>query len=259
MSESPTVSQRTTEFDRAYGEALRRIWFVGDVHGRFIDLARTLMAAKAPPRWIVFAGDLDIDHKPLREFLEPLARWDSSIRIAFVHGNHDADSYAHWDMLHDAGDAMPIHGQVVEMEGVRVAGLGGHFVERVWMPPAAPLLRNRAEAVAGGAFRFRGGVRLSSTYLGAIYADEVDGLCEARADLLVTHEAPSCHPYGHAELDRVARSLGTQRIFHGHHHDDRTAQYALQREQLGFEAIGLRYCQIKNGLGEEIFEGDGRW
>lgn len=254
-----TTEQKVGEFDQHHAEALRRLWIVGDVHGEFRYLARTLMAAKVQPSWIVFAGDVDISHKPFRELLEPINRWDPAIRVAFIPGNHDADSYDHWEMLHDAGDAISIHGQVMEMEGIRVAGLGGHFVGRVWMPPADPLIRSRDEALAGGTFRFRGGQRPSPTYLAAIYADEVDRLCRGQADLLVTHEAPSCHPYGHAELDRVARSLGTQRMFHGHHHDDRTPQYTLQREQLGFEVVGLRYCQIKNGLGEEIFEGDRRW
>ena len=33
----------------------------------------------------------------------------------------------HWDMLHDCVDAIQLHGKVVDMDGVRVAGLGGHL------------------------------------------------------------------------------------------------------------------------------------
>lgn len=254
-----TIEQRLAEFDQEKAEALRRIWFVGDVHGEFKYVARSLMAAQVQPRWIVFVGDVDIQHKPLREMLEPITRWDPAIHVAFIPGNHDADSYEHWEMLHDSGDAISIHGQVMEMEGVRVAGLGGHFVGRVWMPPSEPLIRRREDALGGGAFRFRDGQRPSPTYLSAIYASEVGRLSQQRADILVAHEAPSCHPYGHTELDMLARSLQAQRMFHGHHHDDRTAAYALQREQLGFDAIALRVCAIKNGLGEVIFVGERNW
>lgn len=253
------TEQRVVEFDQQYAEALRRLWFVGDVHGEFKYVARSLKAAEVQPRWIVFAGDIDIPHKPLREILELIRRWDPAIQVAFIPGNHDADSYEHWEMLHDAGDAISLHGQVIEMAGIRVAGLGGHFVGRVWMPPSEPLIRTREEALGGGAFRYRDGQRPSSTYLSAIYAAEVGRLAQKRADILVTHEAPSCHPHGHTELDMLARSLQAQRMFHGHHHDDRTAAYALQREQLGFDAIGLRVCAIKNGLGEVIFEGEKNW
>lgn len=254
-----TVQEKNAEFDHQHAEALRRIWFVGDVHGQFQYLARTLVAVDVQPSWIVFAGDIDIDHKPLREMLEPLKRWNPAIHVAFIPGNHDADSYAHWEMLHDAGDAISIHGQVLEMEGIRVAGLGGHFVGRVWMPPSVPLFRSREEALGGGAFRFRDGQRPSPTYLAAIYAAEVGRLSQQRADILVTHEAPSCHPHGHTELDVLARSLQAKRMFHGHHHDDRTADYVLQREQLGFDAIALQACSIKNGLGEVIFSGEEGW
>lgn len=251
--------ERIKEFDAERSEALRRIWFVGDVHGEFKYLARALQAADLRPRWIVFAGDIEIMHKPFREILEPVQRFDPEIRVAFIYGNHDADSYDHWEMLHDSGDAVPLHGQVVDMDGVKVAGLGGHFVGKVWYPPAEPLHMDQKEALGGGSFRFRGGQRPAPKYLAAIYPDQVIRMESLRADILVTHEAPSCHPHGFEVLDGLARSLRAHRTFHGHHHDDRTKEYALQRERLGFDAVGLRLNQIKNGLGEEIFEGEKNW
>lgn len=253
------VPHRIADFDQNNAESLRRIWFVGDVHAQFKYLAQSLQAAEVRPRWIVFAGDIDIDHKPFREILEPLKRVDANMRVAFIHGNHDADSHEHWAMLHDCGDAVPIHGQVVELDGVRVAGLGGHFVGRVWMPPAVPVYFDKEAATSRDATEFRGGQRPSPVYHGAIYPQDVDRLTRMQADILVTHEAPSCHQNGFVALDELARSLGVARSFHGHHHDDRTAQYALQREQLGFDAIALQYCAIKNGLGEVIFGGEPGW
>lgn len=253
------TDERIAEFDQERADALRRIWFVGDVHGYFKHLARMLQEAELRPRWVVLAGDIDIFQKPFREIVEPLQRFDPSVRVAFIHGNHDADSHEHWEMLHDCGDALPLHGQVVDMDGVRVAGLGGHFVGRVWMPPEAPAFGSKAAAVNRGAFQYRDGQRPNPVYHGAIYPDDLDQLARHRADILVTHEAPSCHPRGFEALDGLARGLQVTRAFHGHHHDDLTAKYALQRQRLGFDAVGLRFCQIKNGLGEEIFEGEKNW
>lgn len=253
------IETRLQAFDQERADALRRIWFVGDVHGYFIHLARTLEKAAQRPAWIVFAGDIDIAHQPFKEILAPVKRFDSSVRFAFIHGNHDADSHDNWEMLHDCGDAVPLHGQVVNLSGVLVAGLGGHFVGRVWMPPEAPAFASKEAAMNRGAFQFRGGQRPSPVYHGAIYPDDLDRLAKQRADILITHEAPSCHPRGFEVLDDLARSLNVARAFHGHHHDDLTAKYTPQRERLGFDAVGLRFCQIKNGLGEEIFEGERNW
>jgi predicted MPP superfamily phosphohydrolase len=253
------TTTRITEFDHDRSDVLRRIWFVGDVHGEFRYLAQTLLQAQLRPQWIVFAGDIDIDHKPLREILEPVRRFDPDLGIAFIHGNHDADSHEHWEMLHDAGEAVALHGQVVNLSGVLVAGLGGHFIQGVWMPPAAPAYASKQAAISRGTFQYRGDHRPSPEYDVAIYPEDLDSLAKERADILVTHEAPSCHPRGFEVLDGLARSLKVARSFHGHHHDDQTAEYAKHRSRLGFDAVGLRYCQIKNGLGEEIFEGLDGW
>lgn len=249
------IEERVRRFDREKASALRRVWFVGDVHGEFKYLARAFLAAAVRPRWIVFAGDVEIDHKPLKEVLAPMWRFAPGVRVAFIYGNHDADSYEHWEMLHDAGDAVALHGTVADMDGVQVAGLGGHFSSKVWYPPEAPRYVDRAEALGGGAFRFRGGQRPAPQYLAAIYPADINWMKQHSADILVTHEAPSCHPRGFWALDGLAREMGVARSFHGHHHDDRTAEYAPQRGRIGFDAVGLRYCQIKNGLAEIIFDG----
>lgn len=249
------------EFDREKAEALRRIWFVGDVHAMFRPLAETMMKVepKARPGWIVFAGDIDINHAPFKELMAPLYRFDPSVKVAFIHGNHDADTHENWEMLHDCGDALVLHGKVTDLDGIKIAGLGGHFLGRVWYPPEEPRFRDQKEALKGKEFHHREGVRPSPKYLSAIYPAEIEKLAKQRADILLTHEAPSCHPRGFAVLDELARNLRVVRAFHGHHHDDLTADYALKRESLGFDVVGLRGLQIKNGLGEEIYEGEMRW
>jgi predicted phosphodiesterase len=247
------------EFNLEYQEALKRIWFLGDVHGHFTHIAEALLDSEEEPSWLVFLGDIDVDHTPFRKILEPLRRNFPVVKVAFIHGNHDADTYQHWDMLHDCGDAIALHGKVVDLDGVRVAGLGGNFLGRVWYPPGEKKLMNKRVAMDRGPFQWRGGQRPNPSFRAAIYPDDVESLSQLRADILVTHEAPSCHPHGFAVIDELARSLRVTRTFHGHQHDDRTAEYEKLRDSLGFDAIAVDYCGIKNGLGEVIFKGPQGW
>lgn len=247
------------EFDQEHAAALKAIWFLGDVHGEFNHIAQALLDARMKPRWLVFLGDIDIDHKPFREILEPLKRNFPDVRVAFIHGNHDADTYEHWAMLHDCGDALILHGQVLELDGVRVAGLGGNFLGRIWRPPGPACFANKRLAMNRGTYQWRDGQRPNPSLNAAIYPDDVAVLSKQRADILVTHEAPSCHPYGFEAIDGLACSMRVVRSFHGHQHDDRSDEYALVRDKLGFDARAVGFCGIKNGLGELIFEGPKGW
>ncbi len=250
------ISEALERFDKEHADALRRIWFLGDVHGQFRHIVRCLAAAPVPPRWLVFLGDLDLEAQPLHAWTVPVSAAFPGVQIAFIHGNHDADSYEHWERVHDCGPAIALHGRVLDMDGIRVAGLGGNFLGRVWIPPDPPRLANKTEALNRGAFQWRGGQRPSPAYLAAIYSDEFEALAAQEADVLVTHEAPSCHPHGFKAIDELARSLKVKRSFHGHHHDDLSDQYALQREA---DARAVDFCGIKNGLGEVILQGQPGW
>jgi hypothetical protein len=247
------------EFDRTQSDALRGLWFLGDVHGEFKFLAQTLLAAEKKPSWIVFLGDIDIDHITFREVMEPLRRNFSSTQVAFIYGNHDADTYDHWEKLHDCGDAVALHGRVVELDGIRVAGLGGNFLGRIWSPPAQAMFRNKQASMNRGPYQWRDGQRPNPSLSAAIYPDDVEHMAKLRADILVTHEAPSCHPYGFEAIDQLARDMRVVRTFHGHQHDDRSDEYALVRDALGIDARAVGYCSIKNGLGEIIFDGPKGW
>ena len=46
------------QFDRDFDQALRRMWFLGDVHGQFEHIATSLQSTPAAdqPRWLVFFG-----------------------------------------------------------------------------------------------------------------------------------------------------------------------------------------------------------
>ena len=76
---------------------LRHLWFLGDVHGEFKHIARALLDAPEKPSWLVFLGDIDIDHMPFAEILEPLRRNFTDTEVAFIHqafGDHDATRMA---------------------------------------------------------------------------------------------------------------------------------------------------------------------
>jgi len=245
----------TQAFDTEHDHALRQIWFLGDVHGEFKHIARALLDAPVKPHWLVFLGDIDIDHISFGEILEPLCRNFRDTKVAFIYGNHDADTYEHWQMLHDCGDAVALHGQVADLGGVKVAGLGGNFMGRIWSPPANPTFRNKKESMNRGPYQWRDGQRPNPSLHAAIYPDDVESLSKKRADILITHEAPSCHPYGFEAIDELARSMHVVRSFHGHQHDDRSDRYALVRDKMGFDARAVDFCGIKNGLGEIIRKG----
>ena len=246
-------------FDMEYADALRGLWFLGDVHGEFKHIAEAVLAAPVKPRWLVFLGDIDINHMPFGEVIEPLRRNFPEVKVAFIHGNHDADTYGHWDMLHDCGDAVILHGKVTELSGIKVAGLGGNFMGRIWAPPSNPSFESKSKAMDRGPYQWRDGQKPNPSLHGAIYPEDFNRLASQRADILITHEAPSCHPYGWEALDELARSMRVVRSFHGHMHDDKSEEYALVRDKLQFDARAVNYTGIKNGLGEVIRMGPVGW
>jgi len=52
----------------------------------------------------------------------------------------------------------------------------------------------------------------------AIWHHEFEKMKKLRADILVTHEAPSCHRHGKKAIEELANAIGATKIFHGHHH-----------------------------------------
>lgn len=247
------------DFDRKNAGRLRSLWFLGDVHGEFKHIAEAVLAEEVKPKWLVLLGDIDIDHISFGEVIEPLRRNFPETRVAFIHGNHDADSVESWECLHNCGDAVGLHGKVTELNGIKVAGLGGNFMARIWAPPSKPSFESKDKAMDRGPYQWRDGQRPNPSLHGAIYPDDFKRLAKLRADILITHEAPSCHPYGWEALNELARSMRVVRSFHGHMHDDRSDEYALVRDKLQFDARAVNYTGIKNGLGEVIRMGPVEW
>lgn len=220
-----------------------RIFFCGDVHGRFEHVIEAVRTHR--PTAVVFLGDQQARRPLEKELQEVLDMTD----VWWIHGNHDTDSDADYDNLFGSALAdRNLHGRVVEIAGVRVAGLGGVFRGQVWMPPEPPKYESSAAYVArcGKGNLWRGG--LPRKHRSTIFPDEYLGLVSERAEILVTHEAPSAHPHGFDAIDELARTMRIEKVFHGHHHDFIDYNNHLPTDK--FQAYGVALCGVvdQNGF-----------
>jgi predicted phosphodiesterase len=203
------------------------IVFIGDIHQHWHYVEAGLAAQLTLPKAAVLLGDIQCE-RPLDELAAPLLR--RGISVHWIHGNHDNDGGSEmWANL-ASPERNPLtasgrlHCRVVAIKGVRIAGLGGTFRPPVWSPPSQPRLRHRhqlADHLAGHGPVYGPQQRAAlahSLSTAAIWPEDIDALASQKADILVTHEAPSSHPAGSAVIDELARRMGVRTIVHGHHH-----------------------------------------
>lgn len=202
--------------------------FIGDIHQNWHHIAAGLATLPTPPRAAILLGDIECT-LPLDQLAAPLL--DRGVEVYWIHGNHEHDAGPEmWANLaaperNPLTSAGALHTRVIEIAGVRVAGLGGTFLPHVWSGNASPRLHRREHLAAD--------LRVTrpdldspekaaavSHFLAttAIWPEDVDALSVQRADVLVTHEAPTSHPAGVSVLDDLARAMGARLIVHGHHH-----------------------------------------
>ena len=263
------------------------IWMLGDVHGQFDHVLETVRSSGEQPAAVIFLGDLQCP-APFSECVNDIEV--AGIACWAIPGNHDTDSEA--DCRHLFNDPLfrerNLHGRVVEIAGLRVAGLGGVFRGEIWYPQAS----GNAEAVDEPVFRsydaFRHALqqrqgrprRLSKQesaqaqvaqdrialrgdairngklrkHRSSIFHDDYLALYGQCADILVTHEAPACHPHGFQEIDALAQSLHAKYVFHGHHHD--SLNYRNEFTRLGFAAYGVGFRGITDLFGGRLRVGE---
>lgn len=228
---------------------MKRIFFCGDTHGRFDHLITAVHEHK--PVAIVLLGDLQ-PKRPLDQELQTIMDLTD---IWWIHGNHDTGSDADYDNVFESQLAnRNLHGRVENIAGFRVAGLGGVFRGQVWMPPEEAKFKSAADYAArcGKGNLWRGG--LPRKHRSSIFPDVYLRLAAERADILITHEAPSAHPHGFAAIDELAQELGARTTFHGHHHDRR--DYGAHHMQRTFVAHGVGLCGITDQDGCVIVAGE---
>jgi len=215
----------------------KRIALIGDTHGRNRRTAAELV--ELAPTVALHVGDFDAD-APIDQLYGDLTQ--AGIDFFWIHGNHDVDR-EHWydNTLGSDWARYCLHGQVMDFGGVRVAGLGGHFVEKIWHPELGkPRFAYRRDylAVCGKGNLWRGG--LPRKVRGAIWWEDIEALWDQSADVLVTHEAPTPHRYGHSVISELAEAMGARLIVHGHLHE---AYQAVTPG--GIEVIGLGESEIR--------------
>lgn len=241
------------------------ILLFGDVHGNFhhvIDIVR-----KERPPAIIFLGDLDCP-RPLHELLALIRDLTD---IWFIHGNHDTDNqevYRNLFVDNELADKN-LHGRVVEIAGVRVAGLGGVFRQDIWYPElgeeepkflsyqdyAAHLRSQRPTRLRSPDLNEEITFVLNRKHRSSIFYDQWFQLYgQQQADILVTHEAPHCHPHGFRAITALAQSLHAKFSFHGHHHD--CLNYRAFDKEFGFSAFGVGFCGVIDQYGGQIAPGD---
>ena len=105
------------------------ILLFGDVHGDFRHVISAVEEHR--PDAIVLLGDIEAT-RPLERELESIL---SKTEVFFIHGNHDTDTVENYRNLFQSQLAdRNLHGRVVEIGGVKVAGLGGVFRGEIWYP-----------------------------------------------------------------------------------------------------------------------------
>ncbi len=210
----------------------RPIFVLGDTHGQHQHL-RDLVRAKAPCV-LVHLGDIEPE-LPLEQELSWLP---TNTDFYFIHGNHDCDTSRRFDNTFGGQLALNhFSGKVLEVEGVRIAGLGGNFQGSIWMPPAPPAWSRRKDYGKSLSGNQRGRGLLPVRRRAAIFPEDIEKLRRHRADVLVCHEAPSTHRLGFEVIDDLARSLRVKRIFHGHHH---VGYHSRIEHGIDVHGVGLR-------------------
>lgn len=233
--------------------------FCGDPHGSYRQVRQA--AEMRPDCPVILLGDLE----PSRPLPDELGlAWE---RTWLIHGNHDTDQEAvAQHVWAPEAAARSLHARVVELgNGLRIAGLGGVFRERVWHPDPASHRRGQPvwpdrESHARGVSprdRWRGGVPMQ--HWSSIYIAEVEALRRLQADVLVLHEAPGYHPHGFDLLDELARAMGASLVVHGHHHDsmNSSARWAGQKfRSFGVGLRGVTWIDPFTGAFELLKRGD---
>lgn len=218
------------------------ILFYGDPHGQWEPL---LEALDSSVRAIIILGDLaEAKHHPdqvdeARQVLEELSA--RGIAWYTISGNHDSDTAEMCDLVYrDLGDRL-LDGGVVHIgkPDVAIAGLGGVVSGRIWdgVNKAAAESPEELLAITPRQEHHRGGLPFKKRR--TIFPSTVRELSGQKADVLISHEAPSCHQHGFAFIDELAEAMGVSLIVHGHHH----AAYADRLEN-GVRVRGLGLAEV---------------
>ncbi len=225
--------------------SFNRILFAGDPHGCFDSIIQAVQQYQ--PEAVVMLGDYSLEHS-LEEYLKPIA---SLTQIWWIYGNHDVATEHDYSFLFESAyKDFSLHLKVSEIAGLRIAGLGGIFMAKNWYPPALGRWEDQQHWLrmqSGHVRRLGMPIKLRHS----IWQHEFNYMCaNIKADILVTHEAPSCHRYGFSAIDELANAIGAKHIFHGHQHE-----YYNNSVLAHIAVTGVAKGGVVNLQGVELFKG----
>ena len=194
---------------------------LGDIHGDFASVATIIAAHPGVPFWVC-VGDVADDSGRYEPFAAP---------VYWIKGNNENfDAIAAGDL--PANVRYLPNARPIEVEGVRIAGLGGTLAPSWYETPAAglPHPKKGSARATGLAEKRRHFVR-----------EEVEACRAMRGiDLFMTHEAP--RPYrvpgarmdmGKTPVNEVLAAMQPRLHLFGHHH--RLSEQVRQ----GVRSVGL--------------------
>ena len=224
------------------------ILFAGDAHGDFVPLIEEADAASA----VVLLGD----QEPLTDLAVELGPGVAP-RTWWIYGNHDSDYLDHFKN-HESMADRNLHCRVVEIEGVRIAGLGGVFRAKKFEIDQTTRLHEvdldcpQDERKAW--IKLRRGGRAYPADFTSIFPDDIKALLllAGKVDVLVTHEAPESHPLGFQLVGDIARAMGVKMLIHGHHHErySATLDGGVRVEGIGMARTAEGFFRLCQGLGD---------
>lgn len=216
----------------------------GDPHGNFSPLLRAIKEHK--PCAVLLVGDIEAEKNLDEIFPEDTNLW-------WIHGNHEFENEQMWqNIVTSKWGNNNLHNRVIEIDGQRIAGIGGTFNKHLWLPPEMPIHDNYAsweEANKNDKYFHT----KKNDAIGAIFYDDYIQMMDMKADILITHEAPTCHPYGNEAIDELAQAMGIQKLFHGHHHDN--LDYSDDIDRLGFHVHGVGKAGVTAINGQVLIKG----
>jgi uncharacterized protein len=205
---------------------------LGDIHGDF-DRVRTIMRRHPEiPFWIC-VGDLADDEGRYHAVEAP---------VYWIKGNNENFDAIASGGLPDGLRYLP-NGQLVDIDGLRIVGLGGTFAPTWYETPAANLphpVKGTARATAQADKRRH------------FVKEEVERCQRLRdVDVFLSHEAP--RPYkvhggrgpdaGKTPINEVLSALQPRLHFFGHHHEF-TEHVRQQVRSVGLDLVSRSYLLV---------------
>ena len=154
----------------------KRILFAGDPHGNFRPLIIAVLKYK--PEAVVLLGDYDLEF-PLELYLKEI---ENLTEVWWIAGNHDFETPVKYHNLFNSDFShRDLHLKVTEIAGLRIVGLSGVFLGRVWYPPQQPKWLGKQHYLLSQSANTPH-FELSLKYKSAIWHDEFEALKDLKAD-----------------------------------------------------------------------------